>query len=102
MTNMPEKDGHMNFNDWNIAEAMLAACSSPFYFPSQSWGEENVLCDGGVSIMNPTEHLIQRATDNGMALEDIHVVSLGTGEFHPDLGIDDKQANELMYWPSKH
>ena len=75
----------------------LAACSSPFYFPSFSWGEENTLCDGGISLMNPTEHLVQRAIDNGAALEDIHVVSLGTGEFHPDLGVADDEANVIHY-----
>ena len=52
------------YKDWDISEAILAATSSPYFFPATTIGEENShqqICDGGVSVMNPTEVMYQKA-----------------------------------------
>lgn len=61
-----------------------------------------MLMDGGATLMNPTEVLVQKAISMGYAPENINVVSLGTGEFISELQMGDKEANDLLYWPSKH
>lgn len=37
--------------------------------------------------MNPTEALVEHAIKAGNAPEDIYVISIGTGEMHQNLGI---------------
>ena len=72
------------YSDWFISEAILAATSSPFFFPPMNVGDENSpnqIYDGGISAMNPTEIMVQKALAMGHKIEDIHVISLGTGDF---------------------
>lgn len=92
------------YREWDISEAILAATSSPYFFPATTVGDENSqnrIYDGGVSAMNPTEILVQKALDQGYALEDIHVLSLGTGEFAPTFEISDSDACKALYWPAE-
>lgn len=50
------------FSEWDISEAILAATSSPYFFPPTTMGEEGnqrQIYDGGVSLMNPTEIMVK-------------------------------------------
>lgn len=52
--------------------------------------------------MNPTEVMYQKALEMGYEPQNIHIVSLGTGEFLPELEMDEMQACEKLYWPPKY
>lgn len=53
-------------------------------------------------MMNPTEVMVQKALKMGYAIEDIHVVSLGTGFLAEHFEMDDTKATEALYWPPKY
>lgn len=55
--------------------------------------------DGGVSAMNPTDLMVQEALKRGFTLDEINVVSLGTGEFNPNDEIEDEVAQKELFWP---
>lgn len=92
---------NQQFKEWNISEAILASTSSPYFFPpmcftGSSQNPENGaqsttnVYDGGVSMMNPTDLMVQEALKLGYTLEEINVVSLGTGEYDPNDEIEDE------------
>lgn len=99
---------HPEYSQWDISEAILAACSSPYFFPPLDLGATETasstkICDGGVAVMNPTEVMVQKAVEMGYKLEEINVLSLGTGEFPADgEDADDLKLSEQLYWPAKY
>ena len=52
--------------------------------------------------MNPTEVMVEKALKMGYALENIQVVSLGTGKLAEHMYKDDAKACEDLYWPAKY
>lgn len=81
--------------DWNfpLVDAALATAAAPTYFPSHalesasSGLRDHALVDGGVFAANPTVAAIAEALGRNndpparLTLEDMLVVSIGTGEF---------------------
>ncbi len=71
---------------WNFAvtDAALSTAAAPTYFPCHEL-EGRALVDGGVFAANPTiaaiAEALGRTADPRPALEDMLVVSIGTGEF---------------------
>jgi patatin-like phospholipase/acyl hydrolase len=78
-----------------IADAALATSAAPTYFPSHGIHpdgekEERALVDGGVFAANPViaaiAEALGRSSDepSALTLEDLFVVSIGTGRFESD------------------
>lgn len=83
--------------DFPIAEAALATSAAPTYFPSHGIpvppeAEERALVDGGVFAANPAIAAIAEALGRSsdepaeLTLEDLFVVSIGTGRFEAGFG----------------
>lgn len=71
------------YADLKLWETCVASSSAPTFFPAyslQSRGRSASAVDGGVAANNPTACAIAEAVRLGHHLEDIRVLSLGTGE----------------------
>jgi len=87
--------------DLPISDAALATSAAPTYFPSHgielSKGDERALVDGGVFAANPViaaiAEALGRAEDEpaALSLEDLFVVSIGTGRF--EAGFSQKKVS---------
>jgi len=73
--------------DFPVVEAALATAAAPTYFPSQEpeMLKGHALVDGGVFAANPTiaaiAEALGRTADPRPTLDDLLVVSIGTGDF---------------------
>lgn len=65
----PNSDGAVS-----VLEAALRTAAAPTYFPSRGH-----YIDGGVVANNPSTCAIAKAIKTGVALRDIHLLSVGTG-----------------------
>jgi len=63
------------YNDGFLRENILSSCSAPVYFPSN--GSE---VDGGIVVNNPSLIAVAAAIKLGYKLEDIQLLSIGTGK----------------------
>lgn len=63
------------YRERDLHDVILSSCSAPVYFESN--GDE---VDGGVVVNNPSMVAIAAALKEGIRLEDIELVSIGTGK----------------------
>jgi len=74
-----------NFTHAKLVDSVAASASAPIYFPIYNTSNIFVdqpqasFVDGGVFANNPTVNAIQTAYKSGIPLEDIAVLSIGTG-----------------------
>ena len=62
--------------------------------PEQTKGDELELLDGGVAYNNPAMHMVYKALNSGVEMEDIFILSLGTGK----QTYEGRQIDENLYW----
>ncbi|MEH7180443.1 CBASS cGAMP-activated phospholipase [Neobacillus vireti] len=93
--------GHPGNDDLSIKlwDAVLSSCSAPVYFPPNNIGNEYLSIDGGLWANNPslvglTEsiHYFQKG------MEDIHILSLGTGLQNIDFTYDKEKYWGINEW----
>lgn len=82
---------------WEVADATSAA---PTYFPAVKSSDQPTkwLVDGGLAANDPSMCAIADALDQGIKLENIHVLSLGTGIPTRYKDIGDKYGKSSQNW----
>jgi patatin-like phospholipase/acyl hydrolase len=92
--------GHPESDDLSIKlwDSVLSSCSAPVYFPPNNVEKKYLSIDGGLWANNPSLVCLTEATHFfNKSLEDIKILSLGTGLQK----IDFTSASE-KYWGVKH
>jgi len=96
-------------NEWNydlsLVDVGLSTSAAPSYFPPHqlNWlGVDRVLIDGGVYINNPTmaavaETLRYKYGREDITIEDLQILSLGTGVFSEKIKEDSKSWGILKW-----
>jgi patatin-like phospholipase/acyl hydrolase len=70
-----EEDGFVK-----LYEAVCASCSAPTYFAAHRVSGNNAVMDGGIGVFNRSVCPVAETVRLGVALDDIVLVSMGTGE----------------------
>ena len=91
-----------DLNEVTYKDAVLASTTTPLTFPSLTYeyGEDkHRFIDGGeggehFNNNNPTKSLVVEALCQGYALENINVISLGTGKLHPESAQDKTKLDQ--------
>ena len=81
-----------DLNEVTYKDAVLASTTNPSIFPNLKYEYEedkHRFIDGGeggehFNNNNPAKSLVVEALCQGYALENINVISLGTGKIHPE------------------
>ncbi|MGE0332950.1 MAG: patatin-like phospholipase family protein [Ramlibacter sp.] len=73
-----------------------ASAAAPGFFAPAAIGNDMLLTDGGMGLSNPALYAVARLVGEGVALQDITVVSLGTGAAAPATGTRDWNKWERM------
>jgi patatin-like phospholipase/acyl hydrolase len=92
--------GHPESDDLSIKlwDAVLSSCSAPVYFPPNNVDKKYLSIDGGLWANNPSLVCLTEAIHYfNKSLEDIKILSLGTGLQTIDFTDDNKK-----YWGVKH
>lgn len=86
----PHLPGLTRDRHFRIADVLMATTAAPTYFPHAKLGEDGAIIDGGLWANNPslvayTEAMkirtsAKRDSDPQFEPEDIHILSIGTGE----------------------
>ena len=85
----------LNINVW---DAVLSSCSAPVYFPPNNVENRYLSIDGGLWANNPSlVGLTEALSHFHTPMEEIRILSLGTGLQTIDFSIDSKK-----YWGIKH
>lgn len=82
-----------------LKDVCCATSAAPTYLPSYKMrfgGVDRVLVDGGIYINNPAMAAVSDAVKSGIKLEDIEVLSLGTGKYVESLTC--KKEKGLLGW----
>ena len=86
------------YNSWILTDAILASCSAPTYFDPHCVGSY-LLADGGLWANNPSLVAVIDAKKRlGQKLEDIKVLSIGTGLYKPEFDFKSKLMGFLTGW----
>lgn len=73
-------NGMLNpFRNITMADAALATSAAPTYFPPHEIDGYGYFADGGVFANNPTMAAVAELSRNGVPIDRIKVISLGTG-----------------------
>jgi hypothetical protein len=83
----PGNDGHVS-----VVDAALRTSAAPTYFPSYQG-----FIDGGVVVNNPAMCAVANAIKGGVRLEDIRLLSVGTG-FNPHVVRGDRHDWGRSQW----
>lgn len=86
------RDKHIKLSD-----AVLASCSAPTYFDPHSVGEA-LLADGGLWANNPSLVAVIEAKRRNIELEDIRILSVGTGLYKPEYKYNTKCMGFFTGW----
>ncbi|MFD1020885.1 CBASS cGAMP-activated phospholipase [Thalassobacillus hwangdonensis] len=88
-------------DDLSIAlwDAVLSSCSAPIYFPPNNVNNHFLSTDGGLWANNPSLVCITEGVHQfNTALEDIHILSLGTGKQNIDFSVKKEKYWGLRHW----
>jgi hypothetical protein len=99
--------------EMTILDAALCTSAAPTYFPPHRIEKVGCFADGGVFANNPGIAALSMAIRAGIQLQDIHIISVGTGSFTnymkvpPWKGVDPKLDGKycgVMAWllPTRH
>ena len=72
------------FNDYYV-DALMCTSAAPYYFPSYEIPNKGYFMDGGVHVNNPAGVAYAEALRYGKDINNIRMVSMGTGAFVPGL-----------------
>jgi patatin-like phospholipase/acyl hydrolase len=86
-------DSSKNFT---FKDVLLATTAAPTYFPSHVINGVSYV-DGGVALNNPTMKAYSMAIGEGIPIEKIHVISMGTGNYIPD-PLNVNRYHGLLFW----
>ncbi|MBM7553469.1 CBASS cGAMP-activated phospholipase [Thalassobacillus pellis] len=80
-------------------DAVLSSCSAPIYFPPNNVRNRYLSIDGGLWANNPSLVCITEAVHHlKESLEDIRILSLGTGDQNIDFSIDSEKYWGVKQW----
>ncbi|MFG6120201.1 CBASS cGAMP-activated phospholipase [Thalassobacillus sp. B23F22_16] len=80
-------------------DAVLSSCSAPIYFPPNNVRNDYMSIDGGLWANNPSLVCITEAVHYfDVNLQDIHILSLGTGDQNIDFTIDHDKFWGIKKW----
>ncbi|MHC0035548.1 CBASS cGAMP-activated phospholipase [Pseudoneobacillus sp. C159] len=84
-------------------DAVLSSCSAPVYFPPNNVGNEYLSVDGGLWANNPSLVCITEAVNHfHKHLDEIHILSLGTGLQRIDFSISKGKKWGVNLWLPFH
>lgn len=103
----PHLPGLFRDREINVVDAVMASSAAPAYFPPVSIGSGSAYCDGGLWANNPIvvayaeaiqiNAACKRGIDPQFQAEDIHALSVGTGE-HPYFAKPPESRAGLLWW----
>jgi uncharacterized protein len=97
--------GHRNNEDLTIKiwDAVLSSCSAPVYFPPNNVENKYLSIDGGLWANNPSLLCVTEALHSfNKSLEEIHILSIGTGQQKIDFSMDSKKYWGVKQWLPFH
>jgi uncharacterized protein len=90
------ENGDLSIKLW---DAVLSSCSAPVYFPPNKIGEEYLSIDGGLWANNPSlVGLTEAVYYFHKGMEEIQILSLGTGLQNIDFTIDKDKYWGINQW----
>lgn len=106
-----KQDKPLFFRSWDpdlgvlkLAEVTCMSSACPTLFPGRELihkGKQYIVVDGGLGVCNPIMIGITQGLKEGYALEDIYVVSIGTGENPYNITLNNVQNWGTLQWASK-
>ena len=93
--NLPDGQGRTT----QLYDAALSTSAAPFYFPPYLHPVFGWCSDGGLFANNPAPQAVSRAIENGVALTNISLLSIGTGAVAASLPVT--KATRLCYGLNK-
>jgi uncharacterized protein len=97
--------GHNERGDLSIKvwDAVLSSCSAPIYFPPNNVENRYLSIDGGLWANNPSLVCITEAVHFfNTGLDEINIVSVGTGQQRIDFSIDSEKYWGVRQWLPFH
>jgi patatin-like phospholipase/acyl hydrolase len=88
-------DPHFLDKDFLVWQIAVATSAAPMYFPTFSIAEKGVFVDGGVWANNPSLIAISEAMKLGVPLDQIRLLSVGTGA---SIFRHEKPRSGLLSW----
>jgi hypothetical protein len=94
-----------NYKDVKVSDAVIASCSAPVLFKPHKINDE-LFVDGGVWANNPALlGIVEAVTKYEQKLEDIILISIGTGEdkskYFPNNKYDKKDKWGILKWNTR-
>ena len=92
-----ENDVCEDTSDWPVAEAVQASMMAPGFFESMVKEDEAFnfeFLDGGIAYNNPAKHMVCNAVAKGAPIENIFVLSIGSGKTKRQ----GRQADKKLFW----
>jgi patatin-like phospholipase/acyl hydrolase len=83
----------LNHQDEPLVQAILKSCAAPTYFPLVG-----SCVDGGIAHNNPSLAALTHLLALGIPLEDIYILSLGTGEKPEELEVPLNSSLGVIAW----
>lgn len=106
-----KQDRPLFFRSWDLdlgalklADVICMSSACPTLFPGREFlhkGKQHIVVDGGLGVCNPIMIGITQGIKEGYALEDIYVVSIGTGEEPYNITLKDVNNWGTVQWATK-
>ncbi|MBS8264125.1 patatin [Mesobacillus boroniphilus] len=93
--------GYSSENELSIKlwDAVLSSCSAPIYFPPNNVNNQYLSIDGGLWANNPSLVCVTEALHHfKAALDEIEILSIGTGQQNIDFTIDKEKYWGIRQW----
>jgi uncharacterized protein len=97
--------GNKETEDYHVKlwDAVLSSCSAPVYFPPNNVENKYLSIDGGLWANNPSLVCVTEAIHFFQSsLENIHILSLGTGQQKIDFTLDSNKNWGVSQWLPFH
>lgn len=106
-----KEDKPLFFRSWDedlgslrLVDVITMSSACPSLFPGKEFihkGKQYIVVDGGLGVCNPIMVGVSQGIKEGYALEDIYVVSIGTGEEPCKITLNDVNNWGTVQWATK-
>lgn len=85
-----------HYSNYKVKDILMCTTAAPTYFDPYQL-DSTIYVDGGVQANNPTMEAFGQAITNGVLQDNVHVLSLGTGDYVPD-PLHVNSSRNLLFW----